>query len=973
MTDRQSSGHARYNPFAFPSDVDFAFGLLIVLVLGVSLTIFVAIANDIGPVGLPDQQVAEAAGLSHRPEGTVAAGCEALQGPLSEHDSLQYELQWDTAFNVCMSAFRTPAGPVVTGLALLVVLAVAIYVLYPVWKVRRRHLVPLTVSDSPEVVEELRSLTRLSGLAREPRYVWDPLDMACGGLAFGLPGRRYVALTGGLVTKLWTDRDVFRAVMLHELAHLRNRDVDKAYATVAVWWSFVVTALLPFTVLVLFAAHPPPLVVARRVLSLAAIALVVYLVRNAALRAREVYADVRASAWPPFAGTLDRVLSSSRASGEHPYVGRALRWLSLHPSTTTRTETVRDTASLFTTSFWFAAGAGAAGSLALIGGQAIVGSIPSIGTWVGDWVSPALFGSLVVGIAGVTVWRAAFLADLRGESVPGQWRVGVGVAAGVGAGGLLALAETTVFPAGFGLTGSALVIFEVWWYALLFAASVVFFRWVLACASTWLPVAAASDSPRRALVVGLIPAALVATGGLWFLFYIRGDASTGGLGLSASEPPLLTNELNDVAFLKYQSMYSPFFYVCVQLLWAVPIAAWLFRRRAAPVATARWALLDRGRGGLSGSPPPRLRPGFAALAGLVGGLGFGVVTIAASLVLTMASARPAVVAWQETGQVFAGVLVQTAVAAAVAARVRHLGVVHGLLAAFVCGAVTSLAALGADVLTNGFAVLDLRHSLVPVTVSNYLNASLLVTLPAAGCAAGLASWARRTEARPRRPLLRLVAIVGALLFALIGAQVAAQDTAPTAAAPSGANGAVVYDDTFNSDTGWAPYQSGAFLTALEPGALHASLQSPNVFGGQYAPGISEHPRIRIDATMAVTGGEGAIGVECSSTGAGTYDFWVNTQGTAALILRQPHDRDKGAILTRTAVPLSWDPSRRHRLTAICTGSPNDMRLDLLVDGAGILTTRDHQHNGSFRPAYLLESGPTRLEVDIVEFTVTALP
>jgi hypothetical protein len=83
MTDRPSSTHARYNPFAFPSDVDFAFALLIVLVLGVSLTIFVAIANDIGPVGLPDQQEAGAAGLSQGPEGSVAARCEALQGPLA--------------------------------------------------------------------------------------------------------------------------------------------------------------------------------------------------------------------------------------------------------------------------------------------------------------------------------------------------------------------------------------------------------------------------------------------------------------------------------------------------------------------------------------------------------------------------------------------------------------------------------------------------------------------------------------------------------------------------------------------------------------------------------------------------------------------------------------------------------------------------------------------------------------------------
>jgi hypothetical protein len=38
-----------------------------------------------------------------------------------------------------------------------------------------------------------------------------------------------VALGGGLVTQFYSDRPRFRAVVLHELAHLRNADVDKIY------------------------------------------------------------------------------------------------------------------------------------------------------------------------------------------------------------------------------------------------------------------------------------------------------------------------------------------------------------------------------------------------------------------------------------------------------------------------------------------------------------------------------------------------------------------------------------------------------------------------------------------------------------------------------------------------------------------------------------------------------------------------
>lgn len=50
-----------------------------------------------------------------------------------------------------------------------------------------------------------------------------------------------------------TDPSAFRAVMLHELAHLRNRDVDKTYFTIGIWRAFVVVALIPFLILNL---HP---------------------------------------------------------------------------------------------------------------------------------------------------------------------------------------------------------------------------------------------------------------------------------------------------------------------------------------------------------------------------------------------------------------------------------------------------------------------------------------------------------------------------------------------------------------------------------------------------------------------------------------------------------------------------------------------------------------------------------------------
>ena len=51
---------------------------------------------------------------------------------------------------------------------------------------------------------------------------------------FGHAGRSYLALNGGLVTRFYKDRELFRIIVLHELAHIRNADVSKTYFAVAI-------------------------------------------------------------------------------------------------------------------------------------------------------------------------------------------------------------------------------------------------------------------------------------------------------------------------------------------------------------------------------------------------------------------------------------------------------------------------------------------------------------------------------------------------------------------------------------------------------------------------------------------------------------------------------------------------------------------------------------------------------------------
>ncbi|MGK5627855.1 M48 family metalloprotease [Streptomyces sp. URMC 123] len=145
------------------------------------------------------------------------------------------------------------------GTALLAGAALLLYWCLPRW--RRRRLVP--VVDRPgarpcpalgralpaTLVEHLDELTRRSRLARRPDFVMDPSRSGAGAYVFGRAGRYTVCLYGGLVACRARDRRTFEAVVLHELAHLRNRDVDITYLTVALWRCFLSAVLIPYVLL----------------------------------------------------------------------------------------------------------------------------------------------------------------------------------------------------------------------------------------------------------------------------------------------------------------------------------------------------------------------------------------------------------------------------------------------------------------------------------------------------------------------------------------------------------------------------------------------------------------------------------------------------------------------------------------------------------------------------------------------------
>ncbi len=729
---------ARYNPFAFPSDTDFRFWLLIAVTLGASLLMYQGIANEIAFGG--------------ETETAVNDRCSARAAAAYPGSSFAQRESWLTVFNACTGESGASHAGAAAGVAVLVAGAVALYLLHPAWKRRRGRWVPLADDDAPQVVVELQALSRAAGLRSPPAFLWNPLNMAKSGVSFGTPQRRFVALTGGLTTTLWTDPDVFRAVILHELAHLRNGDVDKAYLTVAVWWSFVVVAMLPFALLTL---RPGAAGFLSRTLSLAALTLVIYLLRNATLRARETFADVRASTWAGYADALDRILRPSptpEPRGWRWVVAWARASLRMHPPAGSRREAVRDTRPLFRIGWWIAAGVGFAGSVTLLDVTVIVSQA----------VSAFVFAALVTGVVGLAVWRATFLAEARGEKVRDLTGTALALGIGFAAGDALSLSATVALPAGFALTGVALLLFDLVWYGLLFVGSALFLRWLAAAALTWLPAMAGRDSPRLAYLAGIALAVPVLAVGLWLLLTIEPLRFTGG----QLSPSALAEAFNSVgigvpagpylwavvalAALALEVATQPALLAVAQLLWLVPLAPALWRGQMGGVSAARWAVMESGAPMPAGAAPPRLRLAMALIVAMAGGLTFWLLSLAIALVLSVTS-QDALLVWIVNVQLAVGICVQVVVTAVVACRARSLGAVHGLFAGFVCGVVAAVATLAVTALVAGPSALRIS-GLVASTVIAFIGVAVLVTVPTAASAATLAGWIRRTDQPPASKL-----------------------------------------------------------------------------------------------------------------------------------------------------------------------------------------------------------------------------
>jgi hypothetical protein len=335
----------RLNPFVFVSETNMRFTLLLLasvamaLVLTLDLRLLLEIEEYLAPpheAELPEIDLADTAW----PATYMKALRTSIRGSL-------YRLFF----------------PVAMGLAALG-LATAIYWSYPS-RIRRRNRLHRVPEDSPStLVRQVRALSGLANVSPPSVEVQRGASFA-DGQVFGVRRRYSLRLGGRMHLLLRKAPDRFRAIVLHELGHIANRDVERTYVTQALWVAVVFSLLLPMVAVYsfrslsgmvreLFGQGPDDfdwlrwyttnlpiylLWIVQVGLTLAVVAAI----RSSVLRVREIYADWRAALWG-VKGPLSGILAQAPREDRPGFLRRVYR---LHPTARERLATLEDPSALF--------------------------------------------------------------------------------------------------------------------------------------------------------------------------------------------------------------------------------------------------------------------------------------------------------------------------------------------------------------------------------------------------------------------------------------------------------------------------------------------------------------------------------------------------------------------------------------------------------------------------------------------------
>ncbi|MEV5821598.1 M56 family metallopeptidase [Micromonospora harpali] len=568
-----ATDRARLNPFTLPPATTSLFLLLMTLALSAAAYTYDAVAG-----GLTGWE------SSYR-RCVVAADTAAATGPPQRVTD---------GYLACNSAVDVRRAGVGLGAAALVATAMFVgYRRHPRRLIRRQGLRPLDPVVYPVAAREIARLVDEARLTRPPRFVVNPYRTGPGGRAFGCRPHYHVRLNRGLLHDTSDDGLLaLRAVVRHELAHLRNRDVDRTVLALLSGWAFVLVVAVP---LLAFVAVRTPALLWPVGWRLAVAVALLWLVRAAVIRAREHHADVRASVAGP--DRTDPPFHPQAFPEREPSAGGPLgparrawwRLLRLHPTNRDRADVVRRPEALLR--------AGAVEALAA--GVTVGVSLPYLSTITtnllggdrlhGLLLASALLGALTVTVVGTGLWRQTLVSLVTGTPLPTGVRPGLALAAGIAGGELVAapLSDDATWPSILRQFPAQGVLALV----LLALGCLLFARWSVASAAAWLP-SAAGRTLTPAVRAGQALAALAFGAGLtaWST-----GTSVAGTGAPVALPVGV-----------FGSALDPWVLLPLLAAAAYPLTAAV--RRGGALRAVR---LDRADG--AALPRPRIRPAAALL------------------------------------------------------------------------------------------------------------------------------------------------------------------------------------------------------------------------------------------------------------------------------------------------------------------------------------------------------------------------
>lgn len=325
----------RLNPFALPPETNGRFRLLVIAALIVIFITGQALA--LGPLQLEPASGSE----------TEFMGAVELQQLLQDYVPFTMAL-------LCLAL-----GP---GLVALLVSQI-VYRRHAQRLQRRLSLEPLPTGKDTRFDQEMAQLTAALGLKRSPQIYIPKSSKGTEGQAFGLPPN-YAMLLGGRMRLLLRKRpERFRAIVLHEMAHIVNGDIRRTYFTQALWLLTTFLILIPFMA---FWVGASTLDVLRNLATLdvglfmvelsllvgvafkfALLVLIFSLTRSSILRIREEYADWRAALHGGEQG-LRQILEQTPKPRVLSILAAPWR---LHPRAESRLKTLSTEQRLFTLRF----------------------------------------------------------------------------------------------------------------------------------------------------------------------------------------------------------------------------------------------------------------------------------------------------------------------------------------------------------------------------------------------------------------------------------------------------------------------------------------------------------------------------------------------------------------------------------------------------------------------------------------------